>query len=297
MSGPGLLERIAGGEVLVGDGALGTMLFERGLAPGACLELVNVEHPDWLTDITEAYRQAGSDLVTTNTFGGSSIKLADYGLEDRTEELNRRGVEIVREAADGSALVAASVGPTGKLLQPIGDVSVEQVRESFERQVAGILEGGPDVVIIETMMDPAEAVLAVGAAKSLSPNTPVIATMTFDATPRGFFTMMGTTVPQAVSALQGAGADVVGSNCGNGIDAMVELARAFRDATDGPLIIQSNAGMPEQRAEGLVYPESPEFMATRAATFLDVGVAIVGGCCGTTPEHISALRAMVDGRA
>lgn len=296
MSAASALERIAAGEVLIGDGALGTMLFARGLVPGSCPELANVEHPEWLGEIATAYRDAGADVLSTNTFGGSPIKLMDYGLDGRTEELNRRAVEIVREAAGERALVAASVGPTGKLLEPVGDVTAEQVRETYERQVAGILEGGPDLVIVETMMDPAEAVLAVRAVKHLSPTTPVVATMTFDATPRGFFTMMGTTVPQAAAALRDAGADVVGSNCGNGIEVMVEIARTFREATDLPLIIQSNAGLPEPRAGELSYPESPEFMAGHASGLLDLGVAIVGGCCGTTPEHIRTFRAMVDGR-
>ncbi len=270
----------------MGDGAIGTMLFEHGLAPGACPESVALDHPEWLVEIGDSYMRAGADILTTNTFGGSDLKLAPYGLQDRCEEINRRGVELLREVAGNGAYVAGSMGPTGKLIKPYGDTDATVFDASFLRQAEALLAAGVDCVFVETMMDLAEATSAVRAVKELSPDTPVAASMTFDATPRGFFTMMGVSIEAAASGLADAGADAVGSNCGNGSETMVEIARAFRAVTKLPLIIQSNAGLPQMTGDKTVYPETPAFMAERASELAALGVAIIGGCCGTTPEHI-----------
>ena len=266
----------------------------RGLAPGDCPESMNLTRPEVLVDVAGLYLEAGADLITTNTFGGSPLNLRSHGLEDRTEEINRAAVEVLRPLVDGRAYISASVGPTGKILEPYGDTASEFVAEAFNRQIGALIEAGADLVCIETMIDLREAELAIRAARSFSTEISVVATMTFDATPRGFFTTMGTTVEQACTTLVEAGADIVGSNCGNGIDTMIEIARDFRKHSSVPVIIQSNAGLPENRDGELVYPESPEYMAEQVGRFMDLGVGIIGGCCGTTPDHIRAIRAAID---
>ncbi len=290
----GILERIAAGETLVGDGALGSLLLARGLAPGECPESWNLSRPEVIEEIASLYREAGADILQTNTFGASPMKLARHGLAERTEEINRLAVEIARRAAAGRAFVCASCGPSARLLKPYGDADPQEVLESFERQARILIEAGVQAFCVETMTDLAEAVLAVKAAKSVSPSTPVMATMTFDRTPRGFFTIMGNDVPSSAAGLADAGADIVGSNCGNGIENMVEIAREFRRSTRLPVLIQSNAGLPEIVAGQAVYSETPEFMAGKARDLIEAGVSIIGGCCGTTPEHVRAMRRAVD---
>jgi 5-methyltetrahydrofolate--homocysteine methyltransferase len=288
------LDRLAMGETLCGDGAWGTQLMARGLSPGGCPESMTLDKPGVLAEIAALYVDAGADLVTTNTFGASPLKLASHGLDDRTEEINRRAVEVLAPVTEGRAFISASVGPTGKILEPYGDAPLEVIAEAFKRQIGALIDAGADIVCIETMIDVREAELAVRTARSLETGIPVIATMTFDSTPRGFFTTMGTTVEQACKVLIGAGADIIGSNCGNGIDTMIEIARDFKREASVPVIIQSNAGLPENRGSELVYPESPEYMAERVAQLMDLGVAIIGGCCGTGPEHIRAIRAAIE---
>ena len=289
-----LRERLAAGDVLVGDGAMGTMLFERGLPPGEPPETVALAHPAVLEEIARLYLEAGADLLETNTFGGSPLKLALHGLEAETEAVNREAVRAVRRVAEGRAYVVGSCGPSGRLLEPYGDVGEGEMLASFRRQMDALASAGVDAVCVETMTDLREAALAVRAAKAAAPALPVLATMTFDPTPRGYFTIMGVSVAQAAAGLAEAGADAVGSNCGNGIEHMVAIARAFRAATPLPLVIQANAGLPRSAGGRTVYDETPAFLAERARAPLAIGVAVIGGCCGTTPEHVRALRAMVD---
>lgn len=290
-----LLERLRSGEVVVADGAWGTMLMARGLEPGRPPESINLTRPEILVDIARLYLEAGAEIVTTNTFGGSPARLRTYGLERETEAINRIGVEAARRAAGDCAYVSASVGPSGRMLKPYGDADPDDLAGGFERQIRALAGAGADLICVETMTDLAEAALAVRAARVVAPQLPVMATMTFDRTRRGFFTVMGVSVEQAAAGLAAAGAQIVGSNCGHGIEAMVEIAREFRARTDRPVAIQSNAGLPEPRAGGVVYPEGPEFMASRSAALVECGVSLIGGCCGTTPEHIRAIRQMVDG--
>jgi 5-methyltetrahydrofolate--homocysteine methyltransferase len=289
---PPFRERLRAGP-LVGDGAWGTMLMARGLAPGTPPESFALDRPEALRDVAREYLAAGAEILTTNTFGASRLNLASYGLADRADEINRRAVRLAREAAWGRAYVAASVGPTARLLAPLGDTEPEDVRHAFLRQVRAQVEAGADLVCIETMTDLREATLAVEAARTVSREIPVIATMTFDRTPRGFFTIMGVSITQAARALEAAGADVVGSNCGQGTAAMIDVARAFRTATALPLAIQPNAGLPQTRDGALAYPETPELMAAGVPDLLAAGVSILGGCCGTTPAHVRAIRQAV----
>jgi len=284
-----LLERVHDGPVVVADGAMGSLLMSRGLEPGASPEGLNLSSPDTLRDVAAAYFEAGAELVQTNTFGGSALKLALYGLDDRTEEINRRAVEAVRSVVTDRAYVSGSCGPCGRMLEPYGDVTETEMHEGFARQASAMAEAGVDVICVETMTDVREAAIAISAAREAAPGTPVMATMTFDPTPRGFYTIMGVDIPSAVSGLLQAGADIVGSNCGNGSGNMVDIAREFREHTDAPMLIQPNAGMPETVDGEVVYRETPEFMAERAVELVALGVNIVGGCCGTTPAHIRAL--------
>lgn len=291
----GLLERLAAGERLVGDGAMGSLLLAHGLAPGQPPEAITLARPALLEEIARAYLDAGADLLETNTFGGSPLKLALHGLEGETERVNRIAVEAARRAAGERAYVAGSCGPSGRLLAPYGDASPDAVHASFRRQAAALIAAGADCVCVETMTDLAEARLAIQAAKDVAPRIPVLATMTFDPTPRGYFTIMGVSVAAAAAGLAEAGADVIGSNCGNGIEHMVAIAREFRRHTALPLLIQPNAGLPRMEGEATVYDETPEFLARKARGLIDAGVSIIGGCCGTTPAHIAALRTLVDG--
>jgi len=287
-----ILARMRKGEILIADGAIGSLLMARAkdLVKGKCPEFINLSRPDILEEVAGLYLEAGADIIQTNTFGGSPLKLSDYSLDDKTEEINRVAVESVKKVVGDNAYVSASCGPSGKMLKPFGDTEPEALSVSFTRQINVLIESGIDIVCIETMTDIREAVLAVKAARAISPALPVIATMTFDLTPRGFFTMMGVNIERAASELEAAGADIIGSNCGNGIENMIKIAKEFKKYSRLPLIIQSNAGLPEMKDDEVIYPETPEFMAAKSSELAAAGVSIIGGCCGTTPDHIRAIR-------
>ncbi|HLF15015.1 MAG TPA: homocysteine S-methyltransferase family protein [Bacteroidota bacterium] len=289
-----ILERLRSGEVLVADGAMGTMLFRRGLQPGDCPEAFNLTHPEILEEIASLYLRAGADIIQTNTFGGSPLKLSNYRLEAQTDRINRIAVSFVKKAAGGRAYVSGSCGPSGEMLKPYGTLEEETMSESFEAQISVLIDAGVDIICVETMTDLREASLAVRAAKSVSLSTPVMATMTFDRIPKGYYTIMGVSIEQAVGGLTEAGADIIGSNCGHGIDTMVEIARLMKKISGKPIIIQSNAGLPAQKGNEIVYPESPAYFAGKVVELIEAGVSIIGGCCGTTPEHIAAVRKAVD---
>jgi len=284
------LDRIQAGEILIADGAMGTMLFQRGLKPGDCPEALNLSNPEILQEIAGLYLEAGAEIVQTNTFGGSPIKLAGYGLEHRTEDINKNAVFSVRKAVDGKAYISGSCGPCGQILKPYGDIESDQVFYSFKTQINALIEAGVDIICVETMTDLNEATLAIRAAKEILPSLPVMATMTFDPTPAGFYTIMGVDIKQAAEGLEEAGADLIGSNCGNGIENMIKIAREFKNVSNLPITIQSNAGLP--KLDGLVpiYTETPEFVADKSRELFELGISVVGGCCGTTPDHIRAIR-------
>ena len=289
-----ILERLKSGEVLVSDGAMGTMLFQKGLKPGECPELFNLTHPEIPEEIASMYFQAGADIVQTNTFGGSRLKLSNYQLEAKTKEINQKAVEAVKKAVDTKVYISGSCGPSGEMLKPYGNVDKETVYNSFLEQVSALIESGVDLICIETMTDLQEAILAIKAAKSVSPIIPVMATMTFDKIPRGYYTIMGISIENAVEGLTNSGADIIGSNCGHGIDNMIEIAKHIKKISDRPIMIQSNAGLPENKSNELVYPESPSYFAEKTVELIEAGVSIIGGCCGTTPEHIHAIRKVVN---
>ena len=291
-----LLDRLRTGAILVGDGAWGTQLMARGLEPGESPEAINLSDPGVLGEIAALYLDAGAELITTNTFGASPLNLERYKLAGNTEQINRAAVAALQPVVAGRAYISGSVGPSGAMVKPYGDTEPETMADGFRRQIGALVEAGADVICVETMIDLTEARLAVEAARACSNDIPIIATMTFDATPRGYFTMMGSSVEQACAALVEAGANVVGSNCGNGVEKMVEIAREFARHATVPIVIQSNAGLPEQSGGVLVWPESPAFMAERVGELIDLGVKIIGGCCGTGPDHIRAIRSAVDAR-
>ena len=280
---------------MVADGAMGSLLIARGLAAGECPESFNISKTDVLAEIAGLYLKAGADIIQTNTFGGSPLKLAGFGLDPQMEEINRNAIRAVKKAVDGRAYISASCGPSGKLVLPYGDTHPDDLFENFRRQMEVVVSEGVDVICVETMTDLQEAVLAVKAIRSVSTSIPIMASMTFDPTPKGLFTIMGNSIKDAVLGLQTAGSDVVGSNCGNGIENMIRIARGFREVTELPLLIQSNAGLPQLEGQNIIYPESPEFMATKSKELVEAGVSIVGGCCGTTPEHTESMVKMLKG--
>lgn len=289
-----LLEAVRDGRVRVGDGAMGTALQGAGLDDGGAPELWNVEHADVIERILTAYADAGAQLLTTNTFGGSRPRLQMHGLEDRVNELNRAAAQIARRVADGreDVFVMGDVGPSGELLEPMGILTPDDAQALFAEQIAGLVEGGVDAILIETMSDLAEVKAAVAAAKQVAPDLPVFATLSFDT---NLHTMMGVSPAQAVVELTEMGADVVGANCGRGFEEMETIASQMVDARpEGSLLfMQSNAGLPELVGADFVYNGTPEGMAKLAAKLKDAGVDVVGSCCGSTAEHTAAIRSVM----
>ncbi len=291
-----ILKRLQRGDVIVGDGSLGTLLIQYGLPHGHAPEGFNLTKPHILEEIASHYIEAGAEIITTNTLGASPLRLQHYSLDGEVEAINRIAVEAVRRAVGDNAYISASVGPTARMIKPLGDTEPEEIVSCFETQIAVLLAAGVDLICIETMIDLTEALLAIKAVRSVDTKIPIMTTMTFGKTPRGYFTIMGTSIAAAAAALDDAGANVVGSNCGVGMESMIEIARDFRQHTQLPIAIQSNAGLPVETANGTAYPETPDFFAAKTAELLDLGVQIIGGCCGSGPEHIQAIRNAVDSR-
>ena len=281
-----LNERLQHG-LLICDGAIGTMLSAAGHSAGESLDAYNVTRPDAVRAVHRAYREAGSTLITTNTFQASSISLARHNLAARAAEFNRAGAQLAREVAGEDLFVAGDIGPTGMILEPYGDLTESEAWGSFDEQAQALAEGGVDMFIVETFTDLAEAKLAVAAAASTA--LPVAASLSFDPNGR---TVFGVTPRQAAEGLAEAGATVVGANCGTVSPAeMVEILRQFREATGLPLLAQPNAGRPQRTDSGTVFPGTPEDFAVSAPAFRELGVTLLGGCCGTTPQHIAAVAA------
>lgn len=270
------------------DGAMGTELLARGLAPGACPELWNVERPEVVRQIHRDYLDAGADVIETNTFGGNRRKLASYGLGDRAYELSRAGVEIARQVA-GERLVAASLGPTGALFAPFGDLSFDDAYEIFREQALAFRDGGADLICVETMMDLQEARAAVLASLENS-GLPVVVTMSFDSSGR---TMMGVDAAKAAAELSNLGVTALGANCSTGPLEMVNVIKRMREVTELPIMAQPNAGVPLLVGDRTEYPEDPRHMADMSLKLIEAGASIIGGCCGTTPEHIREIAARI----
>jgi len=280
--------------IVVLDGAMGTELDRRGMPAGYCHELWNVEQPEKVREIHRAYLDAGSDGILTNTFGGSRLKLASYDLAHRAHELNLRAAEIARSEAGEDRFVLGDIGPTGLFMEPLGTTSYEEFYEAFAEQVEAFVEGGADAVIVQTMSAVEEAGAAVRAAKATC-SLPVVGLMGFkrDADGSRFHTVMGVDIQRAVRELSEAGADVLGTNCWNAINEICEIVRRMRKLTEKPIAAQPNAGQPRLVNGKTVFDETPEMMADRVEELIEAGATIIGGCCGSTPEHIRlmALRA------
>jgi len=275
-------------KTVIFDGAMGTMLMAAGLKAGESPELWNIEKPSLVKDIHRRYYEAGSDAVHTNTFGGNAVKLADRGLADKMEKINVEAAKLAREACPTGKFVAGDIGPTGKLIKPLGDLVLEEAEEAFFRQAQALIKGGADLISIETMFSLDEALAALRAAKRLG-EAPVIAALTFNRTKKGFFTVMGEGVTQAVSAFEKAGADAIATNCSLGSRDMIDLTRELRAATRKPILIQPNAGKPVTQKGVTSYQQTPAEFAQDGKEIKNSGADMIGGCCGTNPEFIQAL--------
>lgn len=290
-------EAVMNGRILVSDGAWGTFLQKKGLQPGECPELWCVDRPSDVLDIAKGYISAGADMIETNSFGGTSFKLEHYGLADRVAELNQASAQISRQAAGPDKWVIASMGPTGKMLA-MGDVTEEELYEAFKEQAIALAKGGADALCIETMSALDEATQAIRAAKE-NTSCEIICTFTFEKTIKGTYrTMMGLSPTDAVKAAVEAGVDIIGTNCGNGAERMIEIVREMRAvAPNVPILIHANAGLPRNIDGVDVFPEGPKDMAAFIPQLVEAGANIIGGCCGTTPDHIRAIKEAVGGWA
>ena len=292
-----VVERIRAGDTLVFDGGYGTMLFAAGLLNGACPEVWNDTHADVVRGIHKGYYDAGSDIVETNTFGGTRLKLNEYQICDRTAELNVKGARLARSVMPAGGYVAGSIGPTSRLpaeYEPLGDTTDDQYFETFREQAQALAEGGVDIFAVETMMFPQEATAAVRACKAVA-DLPVMATMFFqfeDLHDRDR-TMWGESPAEVAKNLLAAGADVVGMNCGRGPDRAIVIIREMRAVTDAPLVAYPNAGLPITTGDSVRYELNPEQMARDYPALLDAGCNIVGACCGSDPEHIRRIAEVV----
>ncbi|MGI5912392.1 MAG: homocysteine S-methyltransferase family protein [Syntrophomonadaceae bacterium] len=277
--------------VLILDGAMGTMLQEQGMRPGQCPELFGIENPRMLSSIHQQYIEAGSDIIQTNTFGGNRFKLAEYGLANRVEEINGEAVKIARQSAGNKVLVAASIGPSGKLLQPMGDVDFDQLYTAFSEQVIACEKAGADLISIETMTDLGEARIATIAARQ-NTNLPVIVHLSFETDGR---TMMGTDPVTALLTLEALQPLAIGANCSGGAKELLPVIENMNNYTSVYLSVEPNAGLPILIDGETVFPDSPEEMAEYALRLRDAGANIIGGCCGTTPAHIRAIASILRG--
>ncbi len=288
-----ILQEINKGRMLVSDGAWGTFLQQKGLQTGECPEEWNLSRSADVLDIAQSYIDAGADMIETNSFGGNYYKLKNYGLEDRVYEINKAAAQISRQAAGVNHFVIGSVGPTGKLLI-MEEVSEDELYNAFKEQSKALEAGGVDAIMIETMSDIEEARIAVKAAIE-NTGCPVFCTMTFDKTLQGDYrTMMGISPTEMTDVLVAAGASVIGANCGNGIFDMIGIVKEIRQVNASiPILIHANAGLPQYHHGNTIFPESPEDMAFMVKDIAYAGVNIIGGCCGTTPAHISKVSEMV----
>ncbi|MGA1081374.1 MAG: homocysteine S-methyltransferase family protein [Candidatus Nanopelagicales bacterium] len=289
-----IFELLDSGKTLIGDGAMGTLLQEKGLTDGGAPELWNVEKPEIIEEIFDKYAKAGANFLTTNTFGGSAPRLQMHSLEDRLFELNKAASEIAKKVSSKypDVFVMGDVGPTGELMEPMGTLTVAGAKEIFTEQIKALLAGGADGILIETMSDVSEVQAAVQAVQEIDPEIPIIVMLSFDTNLR---TMMGVKPSQAISEISKMGVKIIGANCGRGTDEIRVIAKEMSEnRIQGIyLITQSNAGLPKLVGADFVYDGTPEEMAKYAVDMKGLGINIIGACCGSTPEHIAAIKKAV----
>jgi 5-methyltetrahydrofolate--homocysteine methyltransferase len=290
-----ILKRLEEGKILISDGAWGTFLHELGLEVGDCPEIWNVTHRQQVLSIAKSYIDAGADMILTNSFGAHPIRLQHYGLQDRAFELNETAAAISREAAGNDHFVLGSIGPSGAILL-MGEHSEEEVYDGFRIQVEGLAKGGADAICVETMSAIDEACLAIKAAKEIT-DLEVACTFTYNKTVHGYYrTMMGVSPEDMIKAVKNAGADIIGANCGIGFDQMIEVVQSIRQTDKKtPVLVHANAGMPIIKEGKTIFPETPEIIAPKIKQLINAGANIIGGCCGTSPEHIKTLVREVRG--
>ena len=279
------------GRVTVTDGAWGTQLQAAGLPPDACPDLWNLENPQAVEAVARGYVQAGSRIILSNTFRANRFSLANWGLGERVAEIAQAGAAISRRAAGQAVKVFASIGPTGKIVM-MGEVSAEDIYAAFAEQAGGLARGGADAILCETFTELEEAMLAVRAAREKT-ELPIVVSMTFDSGPEKTATMMGTTPADLAAAAIEAGAAAVGANCGAGPEHYVKVAGLLRQASELPIWIKPNAGVPALRDGRTVFPLGPEEFAAFVPALVKAGANFIGGCCGTTPDHVRAIGAAV----
>ncbi|MHA1155095.1 MAG: homocysteine S-methyltransferase family protein [Candidatus Heimdallarchaeota archaeon] len=282
-------------QVVLLDGAMGSELIAAGLPAGTPSESWNVTAPEKVKQIHKNYFDAGSNAVFTNTFGGTRIKLDAQQHGNKVEEYNTKAVEIVRSVCPDDCFVGGDIGPTGKFLPPVGKATIDDFSQNFLEQAKILAENGVDFFFIETMMDIKEAEAAVLAARKVA-NIPIFASITYQKTKRGYFTVMGNSIDQCVTILEKAGADVIGANCTIGSDDMIELIIQLRDATKLPISAKPNAGMPELRKGETIYPTIPEDFARDIVQIVNAKANVVGGCCGTDPQYIRKITELLKGK-
>jgi methionine synthase I (cobalamin-dependent) len=285
-----LIERLSARGPVITDGAWGTQLQALGLGLGEFPDTWNLTYPDRVAQVARAYVEAGSQIILTNTFGANRVRLAEHAAAERVVEINQRGVAISRAAADGRAYVFASIGPSGKLLLS-GETTAEELGAAFREQARALAEAGADALVVETMCDLGEAELAVSAARETG--CPVVACMVFDSGKAKDRTMMGTSVEQAAEVLTNAGADVIGANCGQGISGFGAIGRRLRAATKLPIWLKPNAGLPEVVNGRALYQTTAKEFAAKIPELLEAGASFLGGCCGTRPDFVRAVRRQV----
>ena len=277
---------------LLFDGAMGTMLMKAGQGSLKTPILLNLDEPQLVEDIHRQYYDAGADAVITNTFGGSPLKLSADGLQDQMDELNREAVRLTRQACPEGKFVAGDIGPSGKMMQPLGEVAPQDMQENFFSQAEALIDAGVDLIIIETMYSLEEAVAAVQGVRKAG-DILLLVSMTYTKNKNGFFTVMGEDISRCVSELEEAGADMMGANCTLNSTDTIDLTRDLRAATDRPLLIQPNAGKPVTTKGVTYYEQTPAEFAADAAKIHAAGADMIGGCCGTTPEFIEAVAEAV----
>lgn len=273
--------------VLVADGAWGTEIQKDKNSEGIFPELLNIHNPQIIENIARAYIEAGADIILTNTFGGNLFKLRKYRAEDKFEQINIKGVEISKKVA-GDKLVFASVGPTGELLQPYGNMTEKDAQNCYYQQIEILSDAGADGIVIETMSDINEAKCALVAARSITDKT-VVVCFTFNQGSNGYKTLMGNSIQQCVSMSKEYGANLIGSNCGSGIEHFIQITKELKNLSNLPVWVKPNAGVPRLVSGKTVYPDSPEYMAGFIPNLITSGASVIGGCCGTTPLHIRKI--------